>query len=166
VIGLTLDSVASIVHNLKRHEIDFNEPIPQFEECNLGRIASSLKTPFLRPLTSSDKKERFCFRAAHLFCLLIENHCFPNGNKRIAVTSLVTFGDINGFDFSRLKEFELYALAIAVTFLGKYELFNAAISEVKQKLLDNVERKRGRQVPEGELKKLKKEFKEFMISRS
>jgi len=52
-------------------------------------------------------------KAAILFYLLIKNHPFANGNKRIAVTSLMIFLDSNG-KWIKVTPHHLYKLSVDI----------------------------------------------------
>lgn len=68
----------------------WDEPIPDFKTRSPGILESCL----LSPMATYGKKSLYptlYSKAAILFYLLIKNHPFVNGNKRIAVTSLLTF---------------------------------------------------------------------------
>ena len=52
-------------------------------------------------------------KAGILFYLLVQNHCFVDGNKRTAVVSLATFLDANGHELDTSDD-ELFQFAIDV----------------------------------------------------
>jgi len=88
------------------------EPIPPFITRFPEKLESSLNTPFQtyakKPLypTLADK-------ATILFYLMIKNHPFQNGNKRIAITTLLTFLAFNQ-KWLKISNEELYRLAMRV----------------------------------------------------
>lgn len=109
---LTIEHVEHIAHRLASRLMEWDEPIPDFKTRFSGRLESCLKTPlqsfagrYLYP-TLEDK-------ASILFYLMIKNHPFQNGNKRVAVTSLLTFFFINK-RWLNIPEDELYDLAVTV----------------------------------------------------
>jgi len=158
LIGLTPDTLAGIIVLLKKRK--FEEPVASMNECDLTKLSSSLKTPFLRP-EIENKSEDFCEKATHLFYLLTENHCFSNSNKRIAVVSLITFADINGYKIST-TEVSLYALSMATTLLTKYRLIKEAKYEINKVISDSLTRKSGPPLSKTERIEIEKEFVEFM----
>lgn len=162
LIGLTPNTIAGIITLLKKR--DFQEPVASLEECNLVKLSSSLKTPFLRP-DLENKSENFCEKATHIFYLLTENHCFSNSNKRIAVVSLVTFADINGYKINT-TEVSLYALSMATTLLTKYGLVEEAKYEINKVITDSLTKKSGQPLKKNEIIAMEKEFIEFMESKS
>lgn len=109
---LTLEHVEYIAHNLAKKLMEWDEPIPDFGTRFAGKLESCLKTP----LQSFGKKYLYpglIDKAAILFYLMIKNHPFQNGNKRIAVTSLLTFLFING-KWLKIPKDDLYDLALEV----------------------------------------------------
>lgn len=109
---LSIAQVAEIAHALARKIMEYDEPIPEFGTRFEGKLESCLKTPF-QTYGGKDLYPRLEDKAAALFYLLIKNHPFQNGNKRIAVTSLLTFLSINNQWLSIPAE-ELYRLALWV----------------------------------------------------
>lgn len=67
-----------------------DEPIPAFDTRSPGKLESCLAQPFQ---TAGGKYLYYSFvsRAALLFYLITKNHCFYNGNKRMAVTLTMSF---------------------------------------------------------------------------
>ena len=68
----------------------WDEPIPQFATRFPQVLESCLETPFQR-FAKRDLYRGMVEKASMLFYLLIKNHPFQNGNKRIAVMSLLYF---------------------------------------------------------------------------
>ena len=90
----------------------WNEPIPDFHTRYPNGLESCLSTPF----AYFDRKPlypRLVDKAAILFYLFIKNHPFMNGNKRIAVTSLLVFLHNNG-KWIKVKPEFLYKIAVDV----------------------------------------------------
>lgn len=164
IIGLTLDSLNTLVGKLQ--ELSFGEPVPSITMAGKSKLISSLKTPFLRPRTGSDFHQ-ICEIGAHLFCLIILNHALPNANKRLAVVALINFLLINGYEL-KATEVRVYAIAMAVAWLSKYETIDKPIEEVKNFLLDAVETLRSKSLTlsRTEWKKLEKEFVGFMQAKN
>jgi len=70
--------------------MSWDEPIPDFSTRFPNILESCISTPFQK----FDKKGLYKglnAKAAILFYLMIKNHPFKNGNKRIAVTTLLVF---------------------------------------------------------------------------
>lgn len=91
---LTIKEVEFTAFRLARAILSFNEPIPDFSSRYPNRLESCLAAPF----QTFDKKNLYkglVERAAVLFYLMVKSHPFLNGNKRIAVTTLMTFLYLN-----------------------------------------------------------------------
>jgi death-on-curing family protein len=87
---ITIKEVENITFVLAKELLAFNEPIPDFNTRFPNILESCLATPFQR----FGKKEFYkglVVKAAILFYLMIKNHPFQNGNKRIAMTTLFYF---------------------------------------------------------------------------
>ena len=87
---LTLDELERIAFRLAEEELTFDEPIPPFSTRYPNNLESCLATPFQRFYGITAYPSLFA-KASILFYLLIKNHPFQNGNKRIAVTTLLVF---------------------------------------------------------------------------
>jgi len=88
--SLSIVEVEFIAHKLAKELLEFNEPIPDFSTRFPNVLESSLAVPFQR----FDRKsiyEGLLGKASILFYLMIKNHPFQNGNKRIAMTTLFYF---------------------------------------------------------------------------
>jgi death-on-curing protein len=87
---ITLKEVEYIAFRLARAHLSFDEPIPDFSTRFPNILESCVVTPFQhfsgKPLYPS-----LVARASMLFYLMIKNHPFQNGNKRIAITTLLAF---------------------------------------------------------------------------
>lgn len=91
---LDIDAVKYLAHSLAKEMLNWNEPIPEFETRYPNILESCIGVPF----QTYDRKllyKGLDGKAAVLFYLLIKNHPFQNGNKRIAVTSLLVLLYLN-----------------------------------------------------------------------
>lgn len=87
---ISVEQIQYIAHRLATETMNWNEPIPQFET----RYPNVLERCIMTPFQKFNKKLLYrglTGKAAILFYLLIKNHPFQNGNKRIAVTTLLIF---------------------------------------------------------------------------
>lgn len=85
----TLDEFEQLCFNLATG-IDWHQPIPHFKTRFPGRLEACLATP----QQTFDKEPLYptlTKQAAILFYLLIKDHPFMNGNKRIALVALTNF---------------------------------------------------------------------------
>jgi len=85
---ITIGEVKETAHVLAQKHLSFNEPIPQFETRNPHILESCLATPF-QSFGGQDLYKGLTGKAAMLFYLMIKNHPFQNGNKRVSLTSLL-----------------------------------------------------------------------------
>jgi len=92
---ITLREVEYVAFRLAREMLAFDEPIPDFSTRFPHILESCLAAPFQsfskRPLYAG-----LISKASMLFYLMIKNHPFQNGNKRIAMTTLFVFLYLNG----------------------------------------------------------------------
>lgn len=87
---ITITEVEYVAHTLARELMHWDEPIPDFGSRFPNILESCLKVPFQ---TFAGKKlyKGLNEKTAVLFYLMIKNHPFQNGNKRIAMTTLFYF---------------------------------------------------------------------------
>lgn len=87
---VTVSEVEYIAFKMAQEMLAFHEPIPNFTTRFPNILESCLATPF----QSFSKKPLYSGlipKASILFYLMIKNHPFQNGNKRIAMTTLFVF---------------------------------------------------------------------------
>ena len=87
---ITLKEVEYLAFQLAREHLSFDEPIPDFSTRFPNILESCVVTPFQK-FSSKDLYPSLVAKAGILFYLMIKNHPFQNGNKRIAITTLLTF---------------------------------------------------------------------------
>lgn len=87
---VNLKEVEYIAFRTAHELMSFNEPIPDFETRLPNKLESCLAVPFQK-FRSKDLYQGLIAKASILFYLMIKNHPFQNGNKRIAVTTLMVF---------------------------------------------------------------------------
>ena len=106
---LTLAEVECVAHELARQLMEGDEPIPPFASRYPERLESCLATP----KQTYDKRELYptlLDKAAILFYLMIKGHPFENGNKRVAVMTLLYFLSKNS-KWVRIPDLMLYQFA-------------------------------------------------------
>lgn len=109
---LTIDEIKYLAHRLAADTMDWDEPIPEFETRYPNVLESCIATPFQK----FERKNLYTGidgKGAVLFYLLIKNHPFQNGNKRLAVSSLLVFLYRNN-KWIKVDNKELYNLAVWV----------------------------------------------------
>ncbi len=92
---LSVVEVEYVAHRLAKELMDYGEPIPPFDTRFPDRLESCLKTPFQK-WNGKSLYSGIVLKTAMLFYLMIKNHPFQNGNKRVAVLTLLYFLSENG----------------------------------------------------------------------
>jgi len=109
---ISIQEIQFVAFRLARELMSFNEPIPDFKT----RFPNVLESCAAMPFQQFQKKPLYqglLGKAATLFYLLIKNHPFQNGNKRIAMTTLLYFLYKNK-KWLRVDQQELYNFAVWV----------------------------------------------------
>ena len=109
---VTVKEVEYIAFRLAKEMLAFDEPIPDFSTRFPNILESCLAVPFQR-FSKKSLYPTLVSKAAILFYLLIKNHPFQNGNKRIAMTTLLVFLYRNNKWF-RVDTQELYNFTVWV----------------------------------------------------
>src|SRR3989337_945022 len=110
--SVTLKEAEYIAFKLAREKLSFDEPIPDFSTRFPNVLESCLATPF-QAFSGKSLYPTLVSRAAILFYLLIKNHPFQNGNKRVAMTTLFVFLYRNG-KWLKVDTQELYNFTVWV----------------------------------------------------
>ncbi len=87
---LTLEKVEHLAFYLAQKHMAFDEPIPDFSSRFPNVLESCIAMPFMK-VSGKFLYPTLVAKASILFYLMIKNHPFQNGNKRIALTSLLVF---------------------------------------------------------------------------
>lgn len=107
--SLSIEEVEYVAHSLAKRIMEWDEPIPDFATRYPNTLESCIGQPFLtisgKALYPSIKN-----KAAILFYLMIKNHPFKNGNKRIAITTVLYFLAEHG-KWLKMNNQELYNFA-------------------------------------------------------
>jgi len=109
---LTIDDFEFLCFDFTREYLTFDEPIPDYSTRNNSLLESALGTPS-QTFGGKLLYPTLIKQAVILFYSLIKNHPFQNGNKRIAVMSMLTFLALNRKWFSATPE-KLYRIACLV----------------------------------------------------
>jgi len=110
---LTIKQVEAGAHKMAKELMSWNEPIPDFHTRYPNILESCLLTPF-GSFDGKDLYTGFERKASVLFYLMIKNHPFQNGNKRIAVMSLLIFlYQNNRWIYADEREFYNFAVWVA-----------------------------------------------------
>ncbi len=87
---ISLAEVEYIAFRLAREMLAFDEPIPDFSTRFPNILESCLAVPF-QTFSKKVLYSGLIAKASILFYLMVKNHPFQNGNKRIALTTLLYF---------------------------------------------------------------------------
>ncbi|MBN1383691.1 MAG: type II toxin-antitoxin system death-on-curing family toxin [Elusimicrobia bacterium] len=110
---LYIKDVQYLAFKLAQEHMAFNESIPDFSTRFPNILESCLATPFQSFMRKSLYPDLIS-KASILFYLMIKNHPFQNGNKRIAMTALFVFLHRNN-KWLKVDAQELYNFAMYVT---------------------------------------------------
>ncbi|OHA88133.1 MAG: hypothetical protein A2653_03120 [Candidatus Zambryskibacteria bacterium RIFCSPHIGHO2_01_FULL_43_25] len=108
----TLSEVEYIAFSLAQELMEYGEPIPPFDTRYPDKLESCLQTPF-QTFNRKSLYPTIVGKTAILFYLMIKNHPFQNGNKRVAVVTLYYFLISNGWELEA-ENLKLYELAKTV----------------------------------------------------
>jgi len=87
-IPVSIAEVELVAFELARALLKYDEPIPNFSSRFPNILESCLATPF-QEFGDKYLYEGLVRKAAVLFYLMIKNHPFKNGNKRIAMMAML-----------------------------------------------------------------------------
>jgi len=134
---LALKEVEYLAFRLAKEHLTFNEPIPDFSTRFPNVVESCLAVPF-QTFSGKSLYSSLLSKSSILFYLMIKNHPFQNGNKRIAMTTLFVFLYKNN-KWIKIDDVELYNFALWVTNSPakvKDETINAIHSFLKEHLVN------------------------------
>ncbi|MFA6553667.1 MAG: type II toxin-antitoxin system death-on-curing family toxin [Patescibacteria group bacterium] len=109
---LTVAEVEYLAHKLAQEHLTFNEPIPDFSTRYPGKLESCLAMPFQK-FSKKSLYQGLLGKVAMMFYLMVKNHPFQNGNKRIAMTSVFVLLHKND-KWLQVDTKELYNFAVWV----------------------------------------------------
>ena len=110
--SITLQEVEYIAFRIAQEHFSFNEPIPDYSTRFANILESCIAMPFMK-VSGKYLYGRLTAKASILFYLMIKNHPFQNGNKRIAVTSLLVFLYLNN-KWLKTEPMNLYNITVWV----------------------------------------------------
>lgn len=106
---ISIEEAEYIAHRLAKEMLNYDEPISDFRSRYPHKLESCLGQPFQR-FYNKDLYPTLLDKTSLLFYLVIKNHPFENGNKRLAVTLMICFLFINN-KWITISPDELYRLA-------------------------------------------------------
>jgi death-on-curing family protein len=92
---ITTQQVEDLAFRFAQEHLSLDEPIPDSSTGFANKLESCLITPFMK-FGGRHLYPSFADKAAIMFYLLIKNHPFQNGNKRIAIAVLLALLGKNG----------------------------------------------------------------------
>lgn len=125
---ITIEEVEGFSWSFANEHLEWGEPIPKFGTRNPGVLEGCLNSPF-QSLSGKDLYPSLLDKAAILFYLMIKDHPFQNGNKRIALLTLLLFLYKNG-KWVEVDIETLYELTKIVA-KSKPEEKNQVVKEIK-----------------------------------
>jgi death-on-curing family protein len=134
---LSINDIQFVAHALAEETMRWNEPIPPFHTRYPERLESCLAT-MAQTFDGKPLYPGLVSQGAILFYLLIKNHPFQNGNKRIALTALLVFLDQNE-KWLNTDEQGLYNFAVWVAG-SPAELKNETVAAVAKFIEKNITR--------------------------
>lgn len=109
---ISIAEVEYLAFELARQHFSYDEPIPDFSSRFPNVLESSLAVPF-QFFNGKPVYKGLIGKASILFYLMIKNHPFQNGNKRIAMTALLVYLYKNK-KWLKVNNQELYNFAVWV----------------------------------------------------
>ena len=109
---ITMTEVEYTAFALAKKLMTWDEPIPDFSTRYPNVLESCIGNPF-QTFHRKPLYKKLTGKAAILFYLMIKNHPFENGNKRIAVMTTLVFLATN-IKWLKVSNEELYDFAVEI----------------------------------------------------
>ena len=132
---INISDFEAVCFNLTREFLTFDQPIPDFSTRSPGILESSLLTP-LQNFGGIDLYPTLIDKVSILFYLLIKNHPFLNGNKRIALTTILVIFYLNGY-WIKAKPLTIYRLAKSIAISDRRNK-NKDIKKIQNFIVSNL----------------------------
>lgn len=87
---LTIADIEYVAYRLAQETMSWDEPIPDFSTRYTNSLERSIEQPF-QTFGGKQLYPGLVKKASILFYLMVKNHPFQNGNKRIVMTTLLYF---------------------------------------------------------------------------
>jgi death-on-curing family protein len=132
---ITVKEVEYVAFSFAKKLMTWDEPIPAFGTRFPNILESCIETPFVQ-FGGKDLYRGLIGKASILFYLLIKNHPFQNGNKRIAVMTIFYLFHKNE-KWIRMSNIDLYNFArgIAKSKPGSREKITVQIQNTLKKYI-------------------------------
>jgi death-on-curing family protein len=135
IFKISVFEIELIAFRMAKESLKWDEPIPDFATRYPNVLESCLSVPFQTYNKRSIYKGLIA-QAGVLFYLMIKNHPFQNGNKRVAITTLFHFLNKNG-KWIRIDSQELYNFAVWVA-SSPAEFREETLSAIKKFIRRNI----------------------------
>ena len=132
---ITIADVEYLAFQLAKEHLSFDEPIPDVSTRFPNVLESCVVTPF-QSFSGKALYPTLVAKASILFYLMIKNHPFQNGNKRIAITTVLTFLFSNG-KWLQADAQELYNFTVWVA-QSPSEFKEQVVSAIQQFIRDHL----------------------------
>ena len=109
---ITIQEVEYTAFRLAKETMSWDEPIPEFSSRFPNVLESCLAVPFQK-FNNKNIYQGLASKASALFYLMVKNHPFLNGNKRIAISTLLIFLYLNQ-KWLKVDKIALYNFAVWV----------------------------------------------------
>lgn len=110
--NITVKEIEYVAFDLAQKLMKWDEPIPDFGTRFPNILESCINTPFFS-FNKKDQYKGLVGKSGILLYLMIKNHPFKNGNKRIAVMTLLYFLYKNGKWLDIPKD-DLYVFSVDI----------------------------------------------------
>ena len=127
--SISFKEIEYLAYKLAKEFMSYNEPIPDFGSRFPNVLESCVVLPFQK-FESRTLYKGLVGKTAILFYLMIKNHPFQNGNKRIAMTALFVFLHKNK-KWLKVDTKELYNFAVWVA-QSNPKLKNETVSAIQK----------------------------------
>lgn len=87
---INVSDVQLVAHELAQETMRWSEPIPDFSTRYTNVLERTIASPF-QTFQGKQLYKGLIKKSAILFYLMVKNHPFQNGNKRIAMTTVLFF---------------------------------------------------------------------------
>jgi death-on-curing family protein len=109
---ITIAEIEYTAFRMAEKFMTWDEPIPSFGTRFPNILESCINQPFIK-FNKKDLYRGLIGKASILFYLMIKNHPFQNGNKRIAIMTLLYFLYKNG-KWLNISNHDLYNFSLSI----------------------------------------------------
>lgn len=106
---ITVKEIEYVAFSFAQKLMSYDEPIPEFGTRFPNTLESCIDTPFMQ-FDRKDLYRGLIGKTSALFYFMIKNHPFQNGNKRIAVMTILYLFHKNG-KWIKMSNEDLYNFA-------------------------------------------------------